>query len=117
MSASHSLQRTQMPHQPKAVGSFTTASTGAPTINQKDGVTSITRSNVGEFTIIFDEAAAFYNFCLRCVMFTTAAQSVYVESINPTTKTVVIQVVTAGSATPAETTGMRIDFDCEMRRS
>src|SRR4051794_32831115 len=115
MGQSSSLQRTQVPHFLKAMGSFTTANTAAPTVNQRDGVTSITRSNTGEYTIVFDEKAAFYNFAIRSVLFTTLAQGVYVKSITPATRTVVLQIAGAGGATPADTTGMRIDFECELR--
>src|SRR5690349_20547845 len=98
MGQSSSLQRTQVPHFPKAMGSITTAGTGVPTVNQRDGLASATRTNVGEFTLVLDEKAAFYNFAIRSVLFTTDAQRVFVKSNTPATRSVVLQVVNAGGA-------------------
>ncbi|MFT3927440.1 MAG: hypothetical protein QM778_33210 [Myxococcales bacterium] len=117
MGANSRIRRTKAPNQADAQGSFTTAGAGAVTVNQQDGVKSITRTNVGEITIVFEDFADFLNFCIRSVLFTTDAQRVFVKSNTPGTGTVVLQVVNAGGSTPADTTGMRIDFECDMRSS
>lgn len=102
------------PEQRVALGTFTTNSTNAPTIVDMQGVESITRSNVGEFTVTLAHAAKHYNVTFG-VEFTTAAQTVYVESKSATNRTIVFQVVGAGGNTAAETTGLTVNFQVFLR--
>lgn len=88
--------------------SFTTASTGAPTVDtaKTKGPLTVARTGVGVFTITLP-------YVCKSIMPTysragTSAQEVLITT--PTTTTVVVTVVTAGGSTPAETTGLVVNL-------
>ncbi len=97
-----------------AVAKFTTASTGAPTVVESQGLVSIARTGVGVFELTFlrtwREITVTTGF-----QFTTSAQIPIITSITPSTRKVVITVVGAGGSTAAETTGATIHVQAILR--
>jgi hypothetical protein len=96
-----------------AVGNFTTAGTGAVVTNEAQGFT-VSRTNVGEFTIVFARGwkALTITFGLQ---HTTQAATPTITSVTPSTRTVIIKMLAGSTAT--ETTGATIHVQALLRKS
>ena len=96
---------------------FTTAGTGAVTVQENKGFASIARSGVGTFLLTLRHApqGAYYIVNVS-KQFSTDAQNIVISAQDGTAKTVTLLTVTAATAnTAVDTTGMLIHVTVQVR--
>jgi hypothetical protein len=95
-----------------AIANFTTAGTGAVTVGESQGISSIVRTGPGVFEITF--ARAWKNICVTLgLQHTTQAATPVVTSVTPATRKVVVSML--AGATGTETTGAVIHVQALLR--
>ncbi len=96
------------------IANFTTAGTGAPTVNEAQGVATITRTGVGVFEITLNRS--WKNACVTLgLQHTTQAATPVVTSVTPATRKIVVSMLAGSTAT--ETTGAVIHVQILLRKS
>ena len=98
---------------------FTTAGTGAVSIQENQGFATIARTGVGTFLLTLKQAPMGSYYVVHVSkQFTTDAQSIVISAQSASAKTVTLLTVTAASAnTAVDTTGMLIHVKVDVRET
>jgi hypothetical protein len=98
------------PSSEDALVSFTTANTSAPTVVERHGVASVSRSGVGVFLVTLSQTAkAYHTFVSKEGAAALDANQVIVSAKSVSARTVTI-TVTDGAGAAADTTALTINL-------